>query len=215
MKKKFLALDTETGDLHDKGIVTLGLAVFEDDQVVMSKEWLLKPMRFANGNLRFRYTEAAEKIHGISLQEMTTKGIEALVAYKEVREFLGGVWSYPIVSHNAAFDSDAWGNFIHALSRYDSASRASIPRQEILTGPWICTRRVAQGVAGIVPAKVKNLRLETLCNHFGLGDQGEIHGAEWDAILAGRLYLALREDMRRKSTVFVGDCDHTKNEGVA
>jgi DNA polymerase III epsilon subunit-like protein len=36
------------------------------------------------------------------------------------------------------------------------------------------------------------LKLDTLCKYYGIGEQGDVHGSEVDAILAGRLYLALK-----------------------
>ena len=117
------------------------------------------------------------------------KGVQTV--YSEVLDFLGKQWDKPILSHVAAYDQGVWGNMMFAAGRYDRDLRLSIPKPEILTGPWICTKRIAQSFLR-VPEHVHNLKLDTLCKYYGIGEQGEIHGAEADAILAGKLYLALK-----------------------
>lgn len=191
---KLLALDFESGGimLHERGPVTLGLAIMEDGEVIQSKEWLFAPIKDWQGKLKYTYTENARQIHGYTLEAMTLDGLSVQTIYREVGEFLGGVWSHPIVSHNAPFDSDIWSNFMFNLADFDRVRKVSIPVEELLIGPWIDTKRIAQATFE-VPKDVKDLKLDTLCQHVGLGGQGEIHGAEKDAILAGKLYFKLRE----------------------
>lgn len=188
---RFLALDYEAGSIHNPGPVTLGLAIFQDGEVESSHEWLFKPIRKWNGELMFEYTDEAAKIHGQTVPMMDDNGLDVQQIYSEVLDFLGKPWSSPIVSHNAPYDGSVWSNMMFALSSYDRVKRLSIPKQEILTGPWICTKRIAQSFLQ-VPQHVQNLKLDTLCKYYGIGEQGDVHGAEADAILAGRLYLAMK-----------------------
>ena len=188
---KFLALDFETGDLCDRAPISLGLALFEDGELLRSKEWLFRPIHNYKGKLMWNYSENAGQIHGKNLLMMEADGIPTQQIYDEVLAFLGGIWDGPIVSHNAPFDGETWGNFMFVLGHYDAKRRLSIPATEILTGPWYCTQRLAQSLT-LVPNTVKNLRLATLGSYFGIGDQGEVHGAERDAIIAGRLFMALQ-----------------------
>ena len=182
---RFLALDYEAGGIVNPGPVTLGLAIFQDGEVEASKEWLFKPFRNWKDELMFEYTDDAAKVHGKSLAMMDTEGQDGHAIYSEVSEFLGGhIWDKPIMSHVASYDQGVWSNMMFALGSYDRDLRQHIPKQEILTGPWICTKRIAQSRC-LVPSVVKNLKLETLLGHYGLGTQGDVHGAEQDAILAG------------------------------
>jgi len=189
---RFLALDFEAGSVHNPGPVTLGLAIFQDGGVEASHEWLYKPIRDWNGNLRFEYTAEAEKVHGKTLAMMDADGLEPEEIYSQIQDFCGGDWQRPIISHVSAYDSNVWGNFTFSLGKYDRNRKLHIPAREILTGPWICTKRIAQSIPGLVPGSVPNLKLDTLCKFYGIGEQGDIHGAEADAILAGKLYLALK-----------------------
>lgn len=188
---RFLALDFEAGSITNPGPVTLGLAIFQDGEVESSREWLYKPIRDYKGDLRFEYTPEAEKVHGKSLAMMDAEGLEPEQIYSEVKDFIGGEWQRPIISHVSAYDSNVWGNFSFSLGQYDRNRKMHIPAREIITGPWICTFRIAKSIPGFVPHEVPNLKLDTLTRHFGHEGQGEIHGAEADAILAGQLYLSL------------------------
>jgi DNA polymerase III epsilon subunit-like protein len=85
-----------------------------------------------------------------------------------------------------------WSNWQFALGSYDRNAKVFVPASEILIGPWLCSQRLARATLS-VPADVPNMKLDTLCQFFGHGGQGEIHGAEKDAILAGRLYWSLRD----------------------
>jgi DNA polymerase III epsilon subunit-like protein len=191
---RFLALDFESGGLEvrERAPVTLGLAVFEDGHLVKSQEWLFKPIRNWKGELRYSYSDGAVRIHGKSLVQMDTEGQDASHVYKEVSEFLGDVWSDPIVSHNAPFDGEVWGNFMFSLGYYDPGLRCRVPTKELLTGPWICTRRIATNRL-VVPHQVPNMKLDSVARFFGLGGQQATHGAVFDAVLAGQVFLSLLE----------------------
>lgn len=191
---RFLALDFETGGLtpQQKTPVTLGLAIFQDGEVVKSQEWAFKPLRDFNGKRKYDYSECAAEIHGKSLAWLEANGQTWERIYAEVLDFLGGTWTHPIISHNAPFDSELWSNFLYGLSEWDRNYKAMATKREILTGPWLDSKRLAQSRL-LAPYDLENLRLDTLCKHFDLGAQGDIHGAEADAVLCGRLYLALRE----------------------
>lgn len=193
-----LSLDFETGGISDreKAPVTLGVAIFDGPELIRSKEWLFKPIRDYKGELRFSYGAKAAEVHGYTLEDQETKGQDYREVYGELFEWLGGVWSKPVLSHGSNFDSDVWNNWQFALGSYDRKKRLFVPASEILIGPWLCSQRIARATLA-VPNDVPNMKLDTLCQFFGHGPQGDIHGAEKDAILAGRLYWSLRE--RRKA----------------
>lgn len=195
---KFLSLDFETGGIADnqKVPVTLGVAEFNGPEVIRSKEWLFKPIRNWKGDLRFDYSAAAAQVHGYSLERMEDEGIDYREVYGQLHEWLGGVWSHPLLSHNAAYDESVWSNWQFALGDYNRSTKTFIPCTEILIGPWLCSQRLARATL-TVPDHVPNMKLDTIAQFFGHGPQGDIHGAEKDAILAGRIYWDLRE--RRKA----------------
>ncbi|MBS1702885.1 MAG: 3'-5' exonuclease [Armatimonadetes bacterium] len=171
--------------------MTLGLAIFEEGVVVKSKEWLFEPILDWRGNLRFDYSAAAAEIHGKTLQEMREHGQSCAEVYREVRDFLGSTWSHPIVSHNAPFDSEVWSTFLYVLAQWDRNHQGMALVSELLTGPWLDTKRIAQARFS-PPYDIPDLKLDTLCRYFEIGAQGDVHGAEQDAILAGELYFKLR-----------------------
>jgi len=88
----------------------------------------------------------------------------------------------PIIAHNAEFD----------MAFY----LASVFRTKVdpLLGGWLCTMRLARNMLpDLKSAKTGKTshNLDTVCAHFGLCREGEVHGATEDAELAGRVYARL------------------------
>jgi DNA polymerase III epsilon subunit-like protein len=190
-------LDFETGGLlpTQRTPVTLGLAIFEGGEVVKSKEWAFKPLRDSKGKRKYDYSECASEIHGKSLAWLEENGLGWRRIYNEVTDFLGcgifGVWDDLIISHNAPFDCEIWSTFIFHLGAYCDTDFVWKPKRELLAGPWQDTKRIAQSEE-LLLGEDPSLKLTVLAKKYGIGEQGDIHGAEADAILAGKLYLALR-----------------------
>jgi DNA polymerase III, epsilon subunit and related 3''-5'' exonucleases len=99
----FTAIDFETADsIHP---CSLGLAVIKDSQVVLEKQWLIKPSCYPY----FHYY--ARKIHGISKEDVKNKPTFNCL-WKEIKPFIEG---QILVAHNSDFDVKV---LLHALEHY-------------------------------------------------------------------------------------------------
>jgi DNA polymerase-3 subunit epsilon len=95
-----------------------------------------------------------------------------------VADFVG---DYPLVAHNAAFDSKFWDAELLRLRRTRSQN-------------FICTLLLARRVFPQAP----NHRLETLIRHLGLQVTGQFHRALADAEMTAALLVCLREEFCRR-----------------
>lgn len=102
---KMISLDFETGGISDneKAPVTLGVAEFNGPELIRSKEWLFQPIRDYKGELRFSYSQKAAAVHGYSLDDMQSRGMDYREVYAELFDWLGGsgaIQSFPTTRHS-------------------------------------------------------------------------------------------------------------------
>lgn len=165
---KIVAIDFETANHSPLSACALGLAVFENSELVASPYWLIKPPRGHGWFLE----EWTEDIHGISWSDVRDKpGFDGIAA-----EVLGHLEAADLViAHNARFDL----RVLHALLEHFQLSPPCIRHE--------CTLELARQAWPGLP----NHRLSTLAAHLGI-DLNH-HHAQSDAIAAGRVMLALNQ----------------------
>lgn len=157
----YVALDLETTGLdfeHDE-IIEVALERFENGSPVESRDFLIKP----NRNIR----PFISSLTGISETDLADAPDFATVA-GEIRQFLG---DYPIVAHNAQFDS----KFLR-----DSFAKVGI---SIEGNPVLDTLVLSR----IAYRDVPNHKLETLVAHLNIKRE-RAHRALPDADACGKLF---------------------------
>ena len=181
---RILALDTETGGLDPNrhAIVSLGLAIMEDAEVIASREFRL------GMDSKAEYDVKSLEINGISWKSIK-EGPDPKQVYVEAARWLDehDAREIDIVSHNTAFDAAFISQWAFKCGYWDRGSSCFIPAPELVRGPWWCTRRMASRL------KLENYKLDTVCSLYKLARTGEHHGALEDAVLAGKVFAALRE----------------------
>lgn len=165
---KIVAIDFETANHSPLSACALGLAVFENRELVASPYWLIKPPRDHGWFLE----EWTEDIHGISWSDVRDQPEFGSIA----AEVLGHLEAADLViAHNARFDL----RVLHALLKHFQLSPPGIRHE--------CTLELARQAWPGLP----NHRLSTLAAHLGI-DLNH-HHAQSDAIAAGRVMLALNQ----------------------
>ena len=165
---KIVAIDFETANHSPLSACALGLAVFENRELVASPCWLIKPPR---GHGWF-IEEWTEDIHGLSWSDVHDKpGFDGIAA--EVLRHLES--ADLVVAHNARFDM----RVLHSLLEHFQVPSRGFRHQ--------CTLELARQAWPHLP----NHRLSTLAAHLGI-DLNH-HHAQSDAIAAGRVMLALNK----------------------
>jgi DNA polymerase-3 subunit epsilon len=181
---KILALDTETSGLSPErhAIVSLGLAVMENGEVLSSHEFRMGVWE------KTEYDVKALQISGIAWEDIEVAPAPIAV-YAAVHSWIekNGARDLTIVSHNAAFDAVFISQWMFKCGVYDRSLRRFVAAHEIVKGPWACTRRMASDLG------LENLKLDTVAGYFGLSRSGELHGALEDAVLAGQVFFELRK----------------------
>lgn len=90
---RLVALDFETANQQDASACSLGIAIYEDGEIVDNFEWYFKPYH------RYNYFTNTH-IHGISYEDVQNEN-EFVFYYDELGEILK---DSVIVAHNALFD---------------------------------------------------------------------------------------------------------------
>ncbi|MBP1630380.1 MAG: polymerase subunit epsilon [Bacteroidetes bacterium] len=155
----FVAIDFETADKHNP--CSLGIAVVENSQVVLVKQWLIKPICFPY----FHYY--AQKVHGIKKEDvMYEPEFEEL--WDEIKPYLLGK---QIIAHNASFD-------LTVLRKTLKDYRIEVPQFY-----YYCSCQIARKVW------VENTKssLDFLCNQEGI--ELEHHRADSDARACAMIFL--------------------------
>jgi DNA polymerase III epsilon subunit-like protein len=111
----------------------------------------------------------AELMHGYSREYLHDHGASPVTAHREFHEYAGNL---PIVAYNLSFDWD----------------QVLVPEWQRLAIPILCTRGFcAMTLARRVVPEARNLKLDTLRNHFQLGD-GPAHRGLNDVQAVVRLF---------------------------
>ena len=164
---KIVALDFETANHSPLSACALGLAVFEERQLIESPYWLIKPPQ---GHGWF-IEEWTRDIHGLSWFDVRDKPEFGGIA-REVIPHLAS--ADLVVAHNASFDI----RVLRALLEYFQVPASPFQHQ--------CTLHLARQTWPHLP----NHQLSTLAAHLGI--ELNHHHAQSDAIAAGRVMLALQ-----------------------
>ena len=164
---KIVAIDFETANHSPLSACALGLAIFEDHELVESPYWLIKPPK-GHGWFKEEWTQ---DIHGIGWFDVHDKPEFGEIA-PEVVTYLAS--ADLVVAHNASFDL----RVLHALLEHFEIPAPPIQHQ--------CTLALARQTWPDLP----NHQLSTLATHLGI--ELNHHHAQSDAIAAGRVMLALQ-----------------------
>jgi DNA polymerase-3 subunit epsilon len=175
----FVAIDIETANGNKDSVCEIGLARFEDGQIVSTWSSVIRPTRSHTLDPR------NFSIHGLS-QEVIDTGRDLKDALPEILELLD---SAILVGHNATQDlNKIFASLESAFGGKNAAPSISLD--------FACTLTASRNA----PIDSEDFRLETLCRLFDTphsnANRGGIaaHTAEQDAISAGRLMVALIED---------------------
>ena len=167
---QFAAIDFETASGAATSACSLGVAVVEGEEIVMRREWLIRPpeLYFSPNNVR---------VHGITAEMVADKPqFDAL--WPEIEPTIGG---RTLVAHNAAFDM--------------GVLRALWTRYEIWTErmPFLCSLTLARRCW----PEVAGHSLGKLGSEFGIEFQH--HNALEDAATAAKIVLRAAEEYSAES----------------
>jgi DNA polymerase-3 subunit epsilon len=163
---KFVALDFETANRSPLSACALGIAVFEEGDLIEAPYWLIKPPA---GHGWF-IEEWTQDIHGLTWFDVKDQPEFSQIAHKVLPHL---TTADLVVAHNAPFDLSV----LHALLDHNQLPSPTFPNQ--------CTLQLARQTWPQLP----NHKLSTLTTHLGI--ELNHHHAQSDAIAAGRVMLAM------------------------
>lgn len=157
---KIVAIDFETANHSPLSACALGLAIFENHELVASPYWLIKPPK-GHGWFKEEWTE---EIHGISWFDVRDKPEFGCIVPEVIPHLASADL---VVAHNASFDL----RVLHALLEHFQVPAPSFQHE--------CTLNLARQTWPNLP----NHQLSTLATHLGI--ELNHHHAQSDAIAAG------------------------------
>lgn len=165
------SIDFETANYSDASICAVGIAVFDDGNLLESKHWLVRPPK-GHGWFREDFVEC----HGISRFDVCNEPEFPCIAPKIVERLTRADL---VIAHNAQFDmSKLWGTMQHF----------GLPCPEF---DFLCTlcaaRRVWPGLPGGHGLGMLAARI---------GHQFRHHNAQDDAEAAGQVLYAMMRDAK-------------------
>lgn len=163
--QRFIAIDVETANREPSSICSIGAVKVEDGVIVDSRYTLVKPEPDY-------YFWANRRVHGLSDRDTWNAPTFGQV-WDEWADWLAG---YPLVAHNAAFDSRC----IREACR--------VYRLEPPADPWICT--VTESRKAIPRAMLPSKSLESLCEFFAIPLHNH-HNALDDALACAKIAIIL------------------------
>jgi DNA polymerase III subunit epsilon len=166
---RFVVFDVETtgmSPLSGHRIIEIGAVCLRADSVQSEFHSLIDPGR--------KVPAAAQKVHGIC-DAMLCGQPRPDKIYPEFHKFIEGA---VLVAHNAGFDISFLQN---------EFARLRLP----VANPVRCTLELSRRCLPDLP----NYRLQTVARHLigALPKEGRLHRALYDARLAARVWLALRD----------------------
>lgn len=186
---KFLALDFETSGLDSKrhAPVSLGVAVFEEGNLLDSKEWTIAPPTDKNGKISREYDICALQISGYTWAQIKN-GTPLMQVMRELEAFAkaNGVTEAMVLAYNAPFDFAWYSECLFLSGSWNPVERKFEGFRPPLVGAWQCARLIASRRLSL-----QDYKLDTVAGHCGLARTTDKHGALEDAILAGRLFNLL------------------------
>lgn len=194
----YLAIDFEGSgtDPQEHAPVSLGVALMDDATVLESQEWLIQPpLHWSDPSKVMRcYDERARMIHGYTLEYLLENGIPIRDVCQDLKRFVTEhqCANRPNVAYNASYDLGMMGTLMFLGGEYDRAEREYRRFPCPISGPWQCVMQLAE-------RRLPNLgryRLDDVAECFGLSRTSDKHGALEDAIIAGRVFTAIREQQQ-------------------
>ncbi len=166
---RITCIDFETANSFIGSVCSLGIASYEDGELVNSYNWLVRPHEDY-----FYFDSFNTMIHGISYED-----VEDAPEFDEIYQILLPLLKGSILAaHNAAFDISV---LRHVLDLY----QLEYPEIE-----YICTYKIAQKVW----SGFDNYKLNTICNHLNFSFKH--HNSEQDAIACGRVLISAMNDSK-------------------
>ena len=204
--KSFIALDFEGSgkDPRRHAPTQIGLALFEEDEVVATLETLIGPPRhYKTDAITREYDVVALELTGFTMKQLLAAPSPAEVCSMVrawVREHAIG--SLPLAAYNAGgYDWPMMRELAFLGGGYDPHARRFMPSPLGLSHRWVCAMELA--MAKIDPAEIEGYRLDDVAAHLGIeGRTTEHHGALEDAILAGRVLRALSKPKVQDASLF-------------
>lgn len=161
----FIVLDFETATESRASACEVGLCVVENNEIVSSKSWLIKPPQN-------KYLYANISIHGIT-PDMTEDSKEFPEVWKEVCEIINGK---DVIAHYSPFDM--------GVIR-DECALYNLDYPEFR---FMCSCSLSRFIKPGLPSYA----LSSLCRHFEINSD-VYHRAEYDSIMTAKLFLKLLE----------------------
>lgn len=190
---RFLALDFETSGVDPKrhAPVSLGVALFEDGTVVDKMEWLIGPALTKDGKIKREYDVSALEISRSSWSKIKQASTPFEVC-GELNHFARAhkAQELPIIAFNATFDNAFYSELLFDAGSWDQINRCFMGFKPPLIGGWFCARMKAFHTLDL-----QRYSLDAVAAECGLTRSTEAHGALEDAILAGKVWLHLNQDV--------------------
>lgn len=161
----FTCIDFETANHSDASICSAGVAVFDNGQLVESRDWLVRPPK-GQGYFRPDFID----VHHLTWFDVKDAPEFPAIAPQLLERIAR---SDAVVAHNAQFDT---AKLRGTLAHFGLACPEF---------PTLCTMRLARRVWPHLPHHT----LDALCAH--IGHEFKHHDAREDAEAAGRLLLAM------------------------
>jgi len=163
---RLVAIDFETANYGKLSACAVGLAIFDNGELIESPYWLIKPPK---GHGWFK-PERTQDIHGISWFDVKDQLEFGIIAPEIIRHLEA---ADIVVAHKASFDLGV----LRALLEHCQLPAPAFQHR--------CTLELSRQTWPDLP----NHQLSTLATHLGI--ELNHHHAQSDAIAAGRLMLAM------------------------
>ncbi|MCZ7381123.1 MAG: exonuclease domain-containing protein [Candidatus Methanoperedens sp.] len=147
----FVAIDFETANEKRNSVCELGVAIVEDDKIVESKSWLIRPPEL-------RFNPFNTSIHGISEKDVVNQ-LEFDALWDEIKYYLDGNL---VIAHNASFDLSVLRTVLDSYS---------IPYPDLkYTCSYIISKKVWKGLLSYNLKNLANMLSVELEHHHAFSD---------------------------------------------
>lgn len=173
--------DTETTgvDVENDRIVTSYLGLMDQQgEITQSWEWLINP--------GIDIPAEASAVHGVSTERAIAEGDNPKDALQDMRWRIENVLDLPLVAFNLPYDLTI---FNRECRRW---GLATLPELEKAIDPLVIDKAIDMYRKG-------SRKLVDVAKHYHVRPpEGGAHSADYDAVLAGRIAVKLRPELRRR-----------------
>lgn len=166
----FIAVDFETPNRHNDTICSMGITFVENSEIVFNRNILINPECF--------FDDFNTTLHGISEQDVFYSPTFSQV-WSEYESYFK---HYPIVMHNADFDTSVLYKAAHA-------SGIDLPPMDFYCTKCLCKANY----------KLEKYSLNRICEHFCLNLNHHDSGS--DSLCTARIMLSLLAD--KNASIFI------------